>query len=287
MKNLLFFVLTVGILTVASAQDGEFHLDNEYKIKADATIDLVSSDANVFITGSRRGSARVKIDRKVITKGLYSGEEDFKVEVDVSNGDLRIRERASSYNSGIITYQREEYKIEIQAPEGVSLVIRGDDGDYFIKNVNGEISMSIDDADVELTDCKGNAFTFRVDDGDVRMDGGKGRLDIDGDDADIEVRNGAFTSISADMDDGDLILETSLTDVGSYSIRTEDGSISLKVLGGGGEFEIDHDDGNVALQGDFKTLTESDDHTRVLLARGKAKVRLSGDDANVKLIAGN
>lgn len=287
MKNLLFYALTAGVISVASAQDGEFHLDNEYKIKADATIDLVSSDANVFITGSKRTSARVKIDRKVITKGLYSGEEDFKVEVDVVDGDLRIRERASSYNSGIITYQREEYKIEIEAPEGVSLVIRGDDGDYFIKNVNGEISMNIDDADVELTECKGNAFTFRVDDGDVRMNGGEGMLEIDGDDADIEIHNGAFTSISADMDDGDLILETSLTDDGSYSIRTEDGSINLKVLGGGGEFEIDHDDGNVVLQGAFKTLIESDDHTRVLLARGKAKVRLRGDDANVKLIAGN
>ena len=287
MKNLLFFAVTACVLKVASAQDGEFHLDNEYKIKPDATIDLASSDANVFITGSRRPSAHVKIDRKVITKGLYSGKEDFKVEVEIVNGDLQIRERARSYNSGIVTYQREEYKIEIQAPEGVSLMIRGDDGDYFIKNVNGAISMSIDDADVELTDCKGGEFTFRVDDGDVRMDGGKGRLDIDGDDADIEIYNGAFSSITADMDDGDLVLETSLTDNGSYTIRTEDGSINLKVLSGGGEFEIDHDDGHVTLQGDFKTLTESDDHTRVSLARGKAKVKVRGDDANVKLIAAN
>ncbi len=285
MKNVLLAFLTLVLVTGAFGQNGNFHLDEEYDVKSNGTIDLISSDANVFITGSARKTAHVKIDRNVVTGGFNSSKEEFRVDVAVVDGNLRIREHQKSLTIGFIAYQREDYKIEIEAPEGASLVIRGDDGDYFIKNVNGKISMSLDDADVELTDCKGDAFTFRIDDGKIRMRGGRGMLDIDGDDSDVEVYEGAFSSISTTLDDGDLVLETALDDGGNYFLRSEDGSISLRILAGGGEFHIDHDDGSVLLQGDFQTLSESDDYTRVLLARGKAKVRLRADDARVKLIS--
>lgn len=285
MKNLLFFVLSICVAGVALAQDGEFHLDKEYKISKDGIIDIGSSDANVFITGSSRSNAHVKIDRQVTTKGIYSGTDEFRVEVDAQDGNLRIRERQLSTNSGMVTYHREDYKIEIEAPEGVSLVVRGDDGDYFIKNIDGEISMSIDDADVDLVNCNGSKFSFRIDDGDLRMDSGSGRIMIDADDADVAIYHAAFTSIDADMDDGDLVIETSLADDGRYYINTQDGSVNLDITAGGGEFNIDHDDGNVVLQGNFKTLTESEDHTKAVLANGKAKVRVRADDARVRLSA--
>jgi hypothetical protein len=282
MKN-LYIVLLSLIVSFASAQDGEFHLDKVYKIAKNGTIDLSSSDAKVFITGSLRPDAHVKIDRKVTVKGLYSSSSEFSVEVTPADGDLRIREHQNSFNSGIVSYYKEEYRIEIEAPEGVSLTIRGDDGDYFIKNVNGSISMSIDDADAEFSDCKGNKFTFRIDDGDIRMDKAKGILDIDADDADVEIYHAAFTSIHADVDDGDLIIETSLADNGEYYFQSQDGLISLDITGGGGEFDIRHDDGHVITHGNFKTTYDSEDHKKVSLANGTAKVSVRGDDARVKL----
>src|SRR5688500_7489717 len=177
MKNLHIFIFSLAFSAVY-AQDGEFHLDKVYKLDKNGTIDLSSSDAKVFITGSLRPDAHVKIDRKVIVKGMNSSHDDFRVEVNAENGDLRIREQQNSLNSGFITYTKEEYRIEIEAPEGASLTIRGDDGDYYIKNINGDISMSLDDADAELAGCKGKSFTFRLDDGDIRMDKGSGALDI-------------------------------------------------------------------------------------------------------------
>lgn len=282
----IFYTLLFSFsLTLATAQEGDFHLDKVYKISKNGTIDLGSSDAKVFITGSLRPDAHVKINRTVVTKGIYSTREEFRVDVDAENGDLRIREHQNNFTSGFITYHKEEYKIEIEAPEGVSLTIRGDDGDYFIKNINGEISMSIDDADAELSDCKGSKFSFRLDDGDLRMNGGKGSIEIDADDADVEIYQAKFASIDADMDDGDLIIETSLSDNGSYSLSSQDGSVSLTITGGGGEFDIRHDDGNVMTHGNFKITYESEDHTKVSLANGSARVNVRADDARVRLSA--
>ncbi len=284
MKNLFLAILTLCVVSIAVAQkDGDFHLDNVYKIDKKGTIDLSSSDAKVYITGSLRPDVHVKIDRTVETKGIYNSREEFTVEVETMNGDLRIRERQNSYNSGFITYQREDYKIEIEAPEGVTLAIRGDDGDYFIKNINGSISMSLDDADAQLTACKGNKFTFRIDDGDIRMDEGRGDLEIDADDADVEVYKGQFSSIDASSDDGDIIIQTSLADNGQYTFRCQDGMVSLDVTGGGGEFTVHHDDGHISTTGDFKTTYESEDQTRLTLAKGTAKVTVRADDARVKL----
>jgi hypothetical protein len=287
MKNILLAILTLCVVSVALAQDADFHLDNVYKIDKKGTIELSSSDAKVFITGSLRPDVHVKIDRTVVTKGIYNSREEFKVDVESVDGNLRIRERQSSFNSGIITYSKEDYKIVIEAPEGVTLSIRGDDGDYFIKNVNGAISMSIDDADAQLTACKGNKFSFRIDDGNIRMDEGKGTLEIDADDADVEIYKGQFSSIDANSDDGDIIIQTSLAENGQYSFKCQDGLVSLDVTGGGGEFTVHHDDGHISTNGNFKTTYETEDQTRLTLAKGSAKVTVRADDARVKLGTGN
>jgi hypothetical protein len=283
MKNIFLAFITLCVVSVAVAQNGDFHLDNVYKIDKKGTIDLSSSDAKVYITGSLRPDVHVKIDRTVETKGIYNSRDEFTVDIESISGDLRIRERQSSYQSGIITYQKEDYKIVIETPEGVSLTVRGDDGDYFIKNVNGSISMSIDDADAQLSACKGNKFSFRIDDGDIRMDEGRGSLEISADDADVQIYKGQFSSIDASSDDGDIVIQTSLADNGQYSFKCQDGLVALDVLGGGGEFTIHHDDGHVSSSGNFRTTYESEDQTRLTLAKGTAKVTVRADDARVKL----
>jgi hypothetical protein len=279
-----FSCLLALIAFTAAAQNGDFHLDKEFNIRNGGTIDLATSDGKVFITGSKRTNVHVKIDRNVTVKGWGSSSEDFRVDVEETSGDLRIRERQSRTEIAI-GYYKEEYRVEIEAPEGVSLTIRGDDGDYYIKNINGSISASTDDADVELSGCKGDRFSFRLDDGDLRMDSGKGSLDIDIDDADVNIRNGQFTSIHAESDDGDLIIETSLSNQGEYMFRSQDGLVSLNITAGGGDFDIHHDDGHVQTQGDFKLTYESENRTRLSLANGSAKVTVRGDDARVRLAA--
>lgn len=196
------------------------------------TIKINTSDAKVYITGSSRANAHVKIYRQVTTKGVVFGTEEFAVDVYEEQGDLIIREHSNSTTVGMIGYHYEKYEINLEVPEGTSLNVKGDDGDYLVRNVNGRIQMDLDDADVELSACSGDDFRFRLDDGDIVMDEGKGKLDIDADDADVRITNAHFTSVVADVDDGDLQIETSLADNGEYLINAQDGLVALTITRG-------------------------------------------------------
>jgi hypothetical protein len=261
---------------------GDYHLDQEYKMNEKGMISLRCSDAKVFITGSKRANVHVKIDREVESKGLVMGDEEFNVKVEEQNGDLVIEERKSS-NVSIVGYYSEKFTVNIEAPAGVSLRVRGDDGDYFITTIHGAIDMDLDDADVELAGCDGDNFVFRIDDGDIKMDKGRGSLELNADDADVEIQNARFSKINAGLDDGDFIVQTSLEDNGDYYIDSQDGSIFFTVAGGGGKFDIRHDDATVRSDAAFETVEKSDDRTRLTLGTGTAKVDIRADDARVRL----
>lgn len=278
----LLSVIATGALAQNKNQD--FHLDKEYKVAASGTLNLSASDAKVQITGSSRKTAHVKIDREVNTKGLTFGSEEFRVDVEEKEGSLAIKEYHRSVNVGVVGYHYEKYTIVVEIPEGMSLRVNGDDGDYLIRSVHGALDVSLDDGDLELIGCKGSDFKFRLDDGDIKMDEGRGSLEVDADDADVFIQKGSFSSISAKMDDGDFIIQTSLTDNGDYSIDSQDGLVSLTVLAGGGTFDIRHDDGRVLTEGNFKVIEESEDRTQLSLAKGKARVDIRADDARVRLI---
>lgn len=285
-KILTLIACAFSFFSLAQTQKtGNFHLDQTYKIDAKGTITLNSSDANVFITGSNRTDAHVKIDRVIETHGFVFGGSEFSVDVNEANGNLSIREHSGSTSVAVIGALYEKYTINIEVPEGVSLVLRGDDGDYFIKTVHGKMNIDVDDADVELTGCQGDDFTFRLDDGDIKMDEGKGTLDVDADDADVVIKNARFARIHAEMDDGDFLVETSLTDGGDYFIDSQDGLISLTVLGGGGKFDVHHDDARVITTGGFVQEEESENRTKLKLAAGTARVDIRADDARIKLTA--
>ncbi len=262
--------------------DEDFHLDNEYKISSTGRLKLNCSDARVVITGSSRSTAHVKIDRIVESKGLFFGNREFAVDIFEANGNLDIKERSQG-TIGMVGYYHVKYTITIEVPEGISLSVDGDDGDFFLTDINGKVDMNVDDADIELTACKGSDFKFRLDDGDIRMDQGRGQLEIDGDDSDIEIRNANFTSVVADVDDGDFIIQTALADSGKYSIHAQDGLISFTVISGGGIFEVRHDDSHVTTENGFTLEEQTDNRTRFTLANGNARVDLRADDARVKL----
>lgn len=275
-----------GVMLGATAQNRDFHLDQEYAILKNGTIDLRSSDANVFITGTdRSATVRVKIDRTVTAKGWYTSKGEFTVDVEQANGNLTIHEHQSNVQVGIVGYYHEDYKIVIEAPAGVSLTIKGDDGDYEIKNVNGSISLDIDDGDARLTNCNGSQFSFDLDDGNLEMSGGNGSVRINASDANFLFEEANFSSLDADVDDGDLVIHTSLAENGNYSIRTQDGLVVFDIRSGGGSFNIRHDDSRISAQGNFITREEDEHLTKLDLGNSTAKINIRADDASVRLRA--
>lgn len=284
MKTLSIILVAVAIsATAQTTKSGEYRLDKNYKIDQNGKIDLRSSDAKVTITGSKRSDVHLKVNRHVESKGLVMGEREFSIEVEEINGNLRIDERQMSNTVGVVGHYKEHYTISIEAPEGISLRIRGDDGDYVIRSIYGSMELDLDDADVDIVGCKGEMFSFRLDDGDIRMDEARGVLEVDADDADVEILNGNLSRINVQIDDGDFIVQTTLTEGGDYYIDSQDGMISFTVAGGGGRFDIRHDDASVRADAAFTKVEESDDRSRFTLGTGTAKVDIRADDARVKL----
>lgn len=282
MKILLSILTVFTIGMYASAQD-VYTLDEKYSINSNGTIYLKSDDATVKIKGTDRKDVHVEVFRSVEEKGIQFGNRNFMVDVNEKGGNLYIEEHQESSMVTIIGYVREEYKITIEAPEGTSLMIKGDDDDYRITNINGKIVMDVDDGDADLRQCSGKHFEFDFDDGDITMDIASGYLKLDIDDSDFEVRNASFTEIDADADDGDIHISTSLTDGGSYNFSVDDGSIDLHILSGGGQFRVYHDDSSISASSDFVVEEDDENFTKYNLKNGTARIKVRTDDGRVRL----
>lgn len=270
---------------LAFAQDDDFFLDQEYTVAADGTIDLSCDDAEVRITGSDRTTAHVVISRKVTAKGFVEGDQEFSVAVSERDGDLIIREKQTGNISVSLGYIDEEYTIDIEAPQGVSLQVRSDDGNVTVQRMAGAIAIQNDDGDLTLQSCQSEDFDLQVDDGDIEMDQGQGELRVRIDDGDISVREGNFSSVDVSADDGDISLATSLSDQGKYKVALSDGEIDLRVTEGGGEFDIRHDDTEIDSSGKFTLIKSNDDRTQLTLPDGSAQIDLHIDDGHVSLSA--
>ena len=283
MKLSLAALMIIFISTIGIAQDKEYKLTEEYKISKNGTLHLSSDDADITIEGSDRENIYVDIYRSIDAVGFTWGDDDFEVKIEERDGDVYIKEVQKSSVNVSIGYYSEEYTIVIKVPKSVSLDLDGDDDDYIIRGINGDIDIDTDDSDVDLRNCGGDFFSFHMDDGDLTIDGAKGNLDIDIDDGDVWIKNGAFSNIDAKMDDGELTIETSLMDDGDYYFRSSDGRINLLISEGGGKFNVSHDDGSIRTSDEFEFLEKEEHRSIIRLPKGTANIRITSDDARVYL----
>ncbi|TRX62143.1 DUF4097 domain-containing protein [Fulvivirga sp. M361] len=281
MKVTLLFQF-VFVALISFAQNKEFNLDKTYKIALEGKIEMSSDDADITIIGSNRKDVHVNIHHKVTAKRLTFGSEDFSVEVFSRNDDLIIQERSRA-NISVMGYISEIYTIDIEVPSSIGLDLKGDDDDYMIRNVDGDIVMRVDDGDAELSGCDGKDFYFSFDDGDVKMDRGSGKLVVKTDDGNVYIDRGDFDEIDARIDDGTMEIETALAKHGEYFFDANDATITLNITAGAGDFDIRHDDARVSFTRGFEVLVEEEDETRLKLGDGSAKVKIRADDGRVRL----
>ena len=286
----LALLTAVGLLAVSSsalAKKDVFDLDETYPLAPDGLIRLTTNDADVKITGSDRTDVHLVVHYESSTKGLFLkvSEERFDMEVVPANGNLTIREFSpSSTTVGLLIHSsREDYEITLEVPQGASLKIRGDDDDYTIRNVQGEISMRFEDGEALIEDCNGGHFDLEVEDGSIEMVGGTGFLEAFTEDGQIYIESGAFKELRVETEDGRIEVATQLAENGNYVLESEDGRIVFTVLGGGGEFEVNFEDGRVRADRAFKVEDEDDEMSLFSLPGGNARVRIRTEDGSVRL----
>lgn len=285
LKRFLFVCACFLFVAGANAQSSdEFNLDEVYNVDTDGTISLSSDDAEVTVVGSDRSDVRVIVHYKLDVSGFSIGSRNkFDMEVREEGGNLVLEEQPRDFNGITIGSIDEEYTIRIEAPRGVSLDFDGDDEEYELRQIDGTIQIIADDASVELTACKGNDFRFDLDDGSIEMDQGSGSLDIDVDDGQADILNGDFNAIMLDSDDGDFRISTALSAGGNYRFDMDDGELELLILGGGGTFNIFHDDADISIDSAFEQSVSEENESEYVLGDGSASIRIDVDDANIDL----
>lgn len=281
----ILIVATISFLTSSLyAQGSEYNLDETYKIAKQGELHLESDDAEVTVTGSDRSDVHLVVYRRVDVDGWnVDSEGKFKIDVENKNGNLHIREVNSERHRVIFGNIDEEYRIDIKVPHSVSLSLKGDDDNYTIAAVNGSISVDADDSNIDLRGVGGNSFEFNNDDGTIRMDGGTGQLVVNLDDGEFYSSRSSFSDINLKADDAEIEIATSLANDGSYIFDMDDGDLTLNIAGGGGRFDIQHDDPNIEVGNSFETLDTDDDKSVYRLVGGKASIKIKTDDGDIEL----
>lgn len=279
--------LTLAILLAAlgaKAQDNEYNLEENYAIERGATLHLDSDDAEVTMKGTDRDDVHLVVYRRVDVDGWeIKRKGSFSIDVENRGGDLYIREDDSDQINVVMGSIDIDYRITIEAPRNIALDIDGDDDVYEISDFNGDLKFTVDDAEAKFANMNGELFDFNLDDGMIEMDGGQGALELDMDDGSLYVTDGSFRKIRADYDDGEIDITTVLSNDGLYDVDMDDGTVEVNITGGGGEFEIFHDDGNVRADGDFKEISSDEEITVYQLSGGNAQFDIDTDDGDVKL----
>lgn len=283
-KSALFTLPFLLVAFICNAQStDEYNLDEVYSIGNNGTISLQSDDANVTVTGSDRSDVRVIVHYKLSVKGISFGKkEKFEMIVEENNGNLKIHEKERDFGNNVVFgSSREEYDITIEAPRGVSLDLEGDDENYQITAIDGSFRVDADDSNIELQNCNGDDFSFDLDDGEIQMDRGKGKLSMDIDDGDVRILSGDFDEIDIETDDSEIDITTRLFDTGNYRFDLDDGDLRLNIAGGGGEFEVNHDDADISTSRQFEQTIDDEGRSVYRLSGGNAKVRVNTDDGDI------
>ncbi|MDP8288408.1 MAG: hypothetical protein RAP03_17170, partial [Candidatus Electryonea clarkiae] len=166
---LSFFVVFIAIGSVQS-KPYTYKLDGVYSISPDGILSLISEDAEIVIKGSDRTDVHIVVRKEYNISGLFVAHENepFEMDIEEDDGNIIMREVGGIFNTvGIMTIMREEYEISIDIPTGVSLKLRGEDDNYLIENVNGNISLRIEDGRARLKQCNGEQFNIEIEDGNV------------------------------------------------------------------------------------------------------------------------
>ncbi len=115
--------------------------------------------------------------------GRTNGETPVEM---VAQGDRLL---VSAHQDRAPADQRVSEELEITVPRGMSVEARGDNTDYEISDINGDVELHSGRGDVRLARIGGNARVEVGYSGTVTADGIQGNLDLSGRGSDVDVQN--------------------------------------------------------------------------------------------------
>jgi hypothetical protein len=234
--SLVALFLVLGGLTAQKS----FELSKSFPIAENGTLHLESADADVRITVDDTDVVKVEISR-VVSGAL--AKRQFGFDINTDNGDLFIKE---VYERKPFLWNSEKlisYTIDIRLPYDVNLMMRGDDDNYQIEGIQGDIKLKANDGEVTFSSMHGNELDIELEDGYININDCNSILSVNLKDGNLVIQDSQINDLSIKAIDGDITSKNS-TSINS-SIKIADGDIHLDKAKG--VLQVKSTDGGIKL----------------------------------------
>jgi DUF4097 and DUF4098 domain-containing protein YvlB len=246
MKKTMWCALLLGGLALASPARAD-QWEKTYKLTGKPDLRVSSNDGSIELSSS----AAQEIHVRVWTSGWRISSDEVQITRDAQEGnrvEVEVRVPRSRWNWGFSSI-RKELRIEVTVPQESNLDLRTGDGHITARRVTGEIRIDTSDGHVTADELHGNV-RIHTSDGHIEGTGFDGSLDAETSDGHMQLR-GRFDALRLHTGDGSITAEAvpGSKMSGEWSIRTSDGSVTLRLPDGfNAELDAHTGDGTISSQ---------------------------------------
>jgi DUF4097 and DUF4098 domain-containing protein YvlB len=257
MRRILQLSMVAALLTTAAFGD---EWSKKFPVSGRPELRVSTGDGSVRV----RTWDRKEIEARVTTVGYKIGPSDVRI-TDHQTGDrVELEVRVPSIG---LSFGRHSIEVELQVPRNLNSDIHTGDGSISLESVRGETHLSTGD-------------------GSIQADGLDGNLDARTGDGSMHVR-GRFDMLTLQTGDGsiDATVENGSKMTSSWSIRTGDGSLRLK-LPASFSADLDVHTGDGSIHSDLpvtSTGSRRENELRGKLNAGGALLTVRTSDGSVSL----
>lgn len=212
-------------------------------------VDVHETGKTISIVGKEKGGATLGIMYMNVKEYTYRIQAPPYVVLEMKgeDGDVEIAGWKADLSCNL-----DDGTLRIDGASAERIRIRAEDGDIYLHDLSGELTVECDDGtvdisdsdlagvridtedgDVRVADSRGD-FIIEVDDGDVRMESVRtGTSRVRTEDGDVDLRLLEAKSLEVIVEDGDVRVGLAQEVSAAFTLRTEDGTITVDLPGTG------------------------------------------------------
>ena len=264
-----FTVLLTGLLIFTGTVKADSVKKEEtktFKMNKGGLIHLSANEGEVIIRGWDKDEVKLHMVKRAWGRGRREAEarlEEIEVAIRENSNRLMIREIVPEHQGSVNVFRlfdrdfwEEEgwhsqvVDFELWVPRQVNLRIKGDESDVDISEVEGKVTVDVDEGDVMLADVRSEEMQIRLDEGDVTLidceSTDDGLLKVDSDEGRITLRNGRFHEVDLASDEGSLIVDAAT--IQRFWLSTDEGDVeAFFIPSKGGSYRIEADEGDIEI----------------------------------------
>ncbi|MFC1730335.1 DUF4097 family beta strand repeat-containing protein [candidate division KSB1 bacterium] len=273
MKKAIVIMLVFSVTAATSAFGGSRQSEvygketKSFDMEPGGYVDIQADDGYIRINTWDQDRVEVVMNKRAWGRNQREAERNLdNIEIDINHRGDRlyihdVTDKENHRNIGLLDLIRGNWEFgssvdfEIMMPKNMNLELTADDGDVSVTDLEGEITVDIDDGDLNFENLSTNRIEITMDDGDIDFDNVRqmteaeralvfisfddGNVDvrrtemeefeIGGDDGDITLLDVTVKNLEIDLDDGDFDGDLEVKPSGRIRVIIDDGDAIMNL----------------------------------------------------------